>query len=263
MNNFNRLCYFLSCYLIVIVCLGCGGGGGGGGSNSITDTVGVGAEQPTHTLQSLSLSQTSAYVGTNEEFDLSSVTVTAIYSDGSSLPALNTVWAVQTGSGSITGRSFLPTSSLGTTKITCSYSENGVNKTADFIINIVKKQFISGTTLGQSRDWDSYRTYSVSAEIAVYNEKNELIGKTTSANSAGGFRLGVVESQSYRIVGYYKDWRGLEYTREQISTSVDAGLVIPDNKKGINSNAWQEFYQPGDIWAYFHFGWLSTLPGDN
>jgi len=109
---------------LVMAILGCGGGGGGGTGSTISKT-----------FSSISLNPASAIIIPGDTYELASVTVTATYDDASTAIVKNVSWSGTSVSGTIFTCPTIP----GSHSLTCSYTENGVTKSAVFVATVQKK----------------------------------------------------------------------------------------------------------------------------
>jgi formylglycine-generating enzyme required for sulfatase activity len=62
--------------------------------------------------------------------------VTATYSNSSTKAVTGHTWSVTSGGGSLSGSTYTPPTTAGTAVLTCTFTENGVTKTADLTLNI-------------------------------------------------------------------------------------------------------------------------------
>ncbi len=85
-------------------------------------------------LENLTLSQTTLELNFSQAYDLTNITPTAHYDDGSTSAAANAIWTKVSGGGTITGNTFTAAAFVGTTVLRCSYTENSVEKTADLTV---------------------------------------------------------------------------------------------------------------------------------
>ncbi len=92
--------------------------------------------QPAATLSSIGLNPDTVSVATNGTFDLTTIVVTATYSDASTKAVTGHTWSVKSGGGSLSGSTYTPPTTAGTTFLTCTFTENSVTKTADLTLNV-------------------------------------------------------------------------------------------------------------------------------
>lgn len=96
----------------------------------------------------LSLSKSADTVAAGTAYDLSKITVNAIYTDSSSvaLAPAGLKWAVKQGAGSISGSSFTG-DAAGTAVLTVTYSEGGSTRTAELTLTVTAGKTLTGITL--------------------------------------------------------------------------------------------------------------------
>ncbi|MDD2715766.1 MAG: SUMF1/EgtB/PvdO family nonheme iron enzyme [Candidatus Wallbacteria bacterium] len=78
----------------------------------------------------------SITVGASQSYDLSNLAVNAYYSDGSCIKTNNASWSIKSGSGSLSGLTYTAPVSAGNAVLGCSFTENGVTKTAEINLTI-------------------------------------------------------------------------------------------------------------------------------
>ncbi len=93
-------------------------------------------------LSAISLSPSTGSVDINSTYDLSSVTVTADYTDDSSHSVSDVTWTVKSGSmGEVDGSTFTAPSSSGTSTLVCTYTEEEVTKTTELLLTLTVPTF--------------------------------------------------------------------------------------------------------------------------
>lgn len=88
-------------------------------------------------LVGLTLTPNSTEVQINSKYALSNITVTAVYSDGSTKVVTTGTWKLVNGNGAIIAGNYEAPSSAGTAVLRNTYVESGVTVTADFNVTIV------------------------------------------------------------------------------------------------------------------------------
>ncbi|MDD2716575.1 MAG: SUMF1/EgtB/PvdO family nonheme iron enzyme [Candidatus Wallbacteria bacterium] len=136
------------------------------------------------TLSSISISPSSVNLYTSSSYDLSNVVVTAHYSDSTTANVNNATWSRTSGVGSINGRTYSAGSNTGSSVLTCSYTEGGITKTADFSVTVVVCPLTSITLKPSSICVTTGSTYNLSGIqlLATYANGNskEVNGETWS-----------------------------------------------------------------------------------
>ena len=92
--------------------------------------------EPVIALSAIGLNPNSGSVATNGTFNLAAIVVTATYSNSSTKAVTGHTWSVTSGGGSLSGSTYTPPTTAGTAVLTCTFTENGVTKTADLTLNI-------------------------------------------------------------------------------------------------------------------------------
>ncbi|HOT75249.1 MAG TPA: hypothetical protein PK467_05645 [Candidatus Wallbacteria bacterium] len=154
----------------------------------------------------------------------SNVTVSAVYSDGSSA-AVTASWSLKSGGGSLAGSVYTAPASPGTAVLTASYSEGGSVKTADLTISLMTGSYTPGTeNIANSLLWKWTDPGSDSVKIESANR----IDITVPANRAFN------EIYSFNAPRYTKSVTGdfVMYVRgfpnPFVAQSNGLGLVVED-----------------------------------
>ncbi|OGM08005.1 MAG: hypothetical protein A2008_04790 [Candidatus Wallbacteria bacterium GWC2_49_35] len=136
-------------------------------------------------LNSITLSSSSTSINGTQTFDLATLTVTANYSDTSTLNVTgSTTWSKLSGAGTLAGTVYTAPTNTETATFQASYTEAGNVKTAIFTVNVTGL-VLDTITLAPTSD-DTYTS-------SVY----DLGGVAVTANFVGGYNKAVTGSAAW------------------------------------------------------------------
>ncbi|MDD2716261.1 MAG: fibronectin type III domain-containing protein, partial [Candidatus Wallbacteria bacterium] len=137
-------------------------------------------------LNSLSILPSSLTMNTGATYNLSNITVTAAYTDGTSNTSYKPTWSKKSGDGTVSGSTYTALSTSGSAILTASLTRNGITKTADLSVTFTLAAPIPPTGLSASNRSDTSFTLSWSSvsEATSYNVyKDGTLYDTATTNS--------------------------------------------------------------------------------